>query len=234
MPSDRVIEILSVWVVLTWAGPASAATVTFDIVPTGAHAAGATEVVVAPGQEVPYEITASVTSDDTTAQDNNGLAFFTLTLETDLGVAQMAADKFDADIAQAFTLLAGLGTPSDDDLLEIGGGQNTFLPGAATTGVAVGQTQVLVRGRLTTPQTEDTFTISLAGSANAFDPGSDTSVSPATVSIGPGFTIRTEEGADADSTPPPTVSVCGCGTCGMLACSLLMLTLAGRAPRRRR
>lgn len=238
MRTDRVGNRLPIWLVLMLAGPASAATVTFEMVPVGGSAGD--EVVVAPGTEVAYELTATVTSDDSASSDNDGLAFFSVTVETDLGVTQIPADEFDSVIAQAFPFVQSLGRADDDDILEIGGGQNTFSPGSATTGLGVGQAQLLARGRLITPTSEGTFTITPTASANVFDPGSDTSVSVADSVVATGFTIRTQEGAGTDPEPgPPSPPLCGSGTASMAAGSLLLLALLrfanlGRAARRDR
>jgi hypothetical protein len=211
------------------AGVSPAATVTFNIVPEGGSAGDT--VTVAPGASVDYRIEAIVTSDDPVTTDNNGLAFFSVDVLTDLGVTQSAADAFDPAIGSAFPLVQSLGQPSDDDILEIGGGQNIFSSGTAVTGIGVGATQTLATGSLTTPSTEGTFTITLDASANVLDTGTDTSASTANVVTGSGFTISTMQdtgngdgdgGGNGDTTPPPTGG-CGSGAPLFAAATFLML-----------
>jgi hypothetical protein len=178
------------------ARPAAAATVQFDIFPIGGQ--GGDVVVVAPGEPVSYELTALVSSDSPDEQDNNGLAFFSVTVETDLGVGQMPADALDPVIAAAFSIAQGLGTPADDDLIQIGGGQNTFVEGSAAAGIALDHVQLLARGSLQTPQMEGTFTVIVRAPSppNVLNPGSTTRVTQANVLDTAGFTIRIRAAGD--------------------------------------
>lgn len=86
----------------------SAATVTFDIQPDGLS--GTNAVVVEPGQDVPYILTAIVTPDDPINVDNNGLAFFRVHIRTDLGVTQRPVDEFEPIIGDNFTIQQNPGT----------------------------------------------------------------------------------------------------------------------------
>jgi hypothetical protein len=172
-------------------GPALATTVRFDIVPT--NAPNATTVQVTPGTDVPYDLYALVSSDDAATPDNNGLAFFTVDVTTNLGVPQQPLTAFTAQIGQLFTIVQSLGTPNDDDILQIGGGQNTFAGGTSQGGVAVGTQRTLIgQGVLKTPAATGVFSVGLADTsrANVFNPGSVTSAKQATFVAGPGFAVR--------------------------------------------
>lgn len=183
---------------LITAGPVSAATVRFTLVPAADNAA--TQVRVTPGAEVPYQVYVQVTSDTPSIPDNNGLAFFTFVIDTDLGVQQRPLDAFSTLVGQAFPIVQGLGTVRDDDILEIGGGQNTFAGGAVTSGVGVGQAQLIGSGRFITPTTPGLYTVKIrdGATANVFASGSIASARPGTISLGPGFTI-----VAANSVTPP-------------------------------
>ena len=66
-------------------------------------------------------------------------------------------------------------------MLEIGGGQNTFVSGEAVSGIAVDNLQLLAKGMLVTPDTEGSFSVTLDAAANVLEVGSDTSVRAAEV-----------------------------------------------------
>ena len=145
---------------------AHGATATFDIVPADADPASIVrledrtivpiegtndfEVRVQPGGEVPYEIYVTVTSDLPAANDNGGLAFFSVTVATNFGVEQLPVDELDPTIAQLFPIVQSLGSPVLDNIVQIGGGQQTFT-GAIQFNVAVNNRTLLARGRLITP-----------------------------------------------------------------------------------
>jgi len=175
--------------VLSLAGAAFATTVRIDVVPASDN--NATSVTATPGSEVAYQIYIQVISDNTATADNNGLAFFTVDILTDLGVEQPAMDSFSALVNQAFTVVRSLGTPQDDDILQIGGGQNTFAGGTVTAGIGSGEGQLIGQGRLITPSAEGSHTVAIGPSsqANVFAAGSLTSAGQATLQAGPGFTI---------------------------------------------
>jgi hypothetical protein len=185
---------------LAWANTATATTVRFDVVPTADNAA--TSVTYAPGAAVPYQIYAQVISDDTTTADNNGLAFFSLELTTNLTVTQRALTAFPTQIAQAFTLVQSLGTLTNDDIAQIGGGQNT--PGGGTVTAGIGSTRQLIgEGNFVAPTTLGTYTVGIGPSTSAqvLAAGSLTNVKQATIQAGPGFSIVV-----AETTTPTTSS----------------------------
>ena len=142
------------------------ATATFDIVPADADPAGIVrledrvivpiegtsdfQVRVLPGGEIPYEIYVTVTSDLPAASDNGGLAFFSVNVATNLGVTQPPVDELVPAIAQLFPIVQSLGSPIGDDVVQIGGGQQTF-GGDVQFNVAVNQRTLLARGRVITP-----------------------------------------------------------------------------------
>lgn len=182
-------------------GVATAATVRFDVVPT--DNVTATEIQVTPGSEVGYDLYAQVTSDNADTADNNGLSFFTLDVTTNLGVAQPALTQFETQIGQLFSIVQSLGTPQDDDIVQIGGGQNSFAGGNAQAGIGTGSERILIgQGRFITPDTLGTFSIGIADTsrANVFAAGSTTSASQATFLAGPGFAIVTTDTPDNDVT----------------------------------
>jgi len=127
---------------------------------------------VAPGGTVDYEITGLVSSGD-----NLGLALCGVDLTTDTGVAQGQAVEgtsmapFVKD--DGITNPAGYGGTVDaDDLLQIGGGQNTigndgiaphpaYPSGVVVEGIAQGSSVVLAEGTITAPATPGTYTVSL-------------------------------------------------------------------------
>jgi len=157
----------SVILAMMLVGHGSAATFTVQI-----EATSSTSVV--PGGTVHYQITGLLTDDG-----NLGLAVFGVDLETNTGVAQPQAT---ADTAMApFVKNAGLanplgygGTPAGDDLLQIGGGQNSigndgvgpnppYPSGVVHEGIALGTSVVLAEGVIQAPDVEDTtYTVSLA------------------------------------------------------------------------
>ncbi len=185
---------------------ATAATVRFDIAPAGGEPGDA--VSAGPGDEVCYELTAIVTSDDPAASDNDGLAFFAVNVETDLGVTQSPVDELEPVIADNFPIVQSLGTPAADDVLSIGGAQNTFT-GDVQTGIALGQTQVLARGRLVMPGAPGTFTVAgPTGTANVFRVGSTTAVDRADIETGPGFTITVTTDPLAGACPDDVAVQC--------------------------
>jgi hypothetical protein len=185
-------------VILACSASAFAATATFDILSPDADG----EVLVLAGDPVSYEIFVTVTSDEAAALDNSGLAFFSITVATDLGITQNPAEEFDPTVAQQFPTVQSLGTPVDDDITQIGGGQNTF-GGTIQYGVALNQQTFLARGTLLTPtQTLGTFTVTIGANttANVFLPGDVPTAQSANVVAGQGFTIRTTDQLPDDGT----------------------------------
>jgi len=197
--------------------PATAATVTYNIVP--ASDPEATSRTIKTGSRIEYRITADVTSDNPSAEDNSGLAAVIVDVETDLGVAQPAATSLDPVIADNF-LFPSLGTPRNDDLEGIGGAQAAF--GSPITGVGQDETLIVARGFLQTPNAEGTFTVVIGDGSVAnvltADPTSVPNVVAATVEIGNGFTIITDDAAPEDpgggnggGTTPPIGDLSGLG-----------------------
>lgn len=186
---------------LVLAGAASATTVRFDVVPTSDTSA--TSVTVTPGAEVPYQVYVHVISDNTTTVDNNGLSFFTLEVLTNLTVAQQPLSNFATLIADSFTVVQSLGTVQDDDIVQIGGGQNTFAGGTVTAGIGSGSGwQLIGEGKFLTPTTEGSYTVAPGSDslANVFAAGSTTSATQATLQLGPGFTIVVAEASTSTTT----------------------------------
>ncbi len=127
---------------------------------------------VGPGGTVDYEVTGLVSSGD-----NLGLALCGVDLTTDTAVAQGQADaggsmgSFVKD--DGITNPAGYGGTVDaDDLLQIGGGQNTigndgvpphpaYPSGVVVLTVAQGSSVVLATGTITAPAAPGTYTVSL-------------------------------------------------------------------------
>lgn len=154
---------------------ARAATVTFSIVAVDADGSvlDGNEVIVQPGAEVPYILTAVVSS-DIDVIDNDGLASFSIDLGTDLLVQQPPIDEFDPEIALWFAMDQSEGTPSagpvegvDEDVVGISGSQNAHDPGQVVPGVAAEQVQVIGRGRLRTPEVEGDFAAGILDSSAA-------------------------------------------------------------------
>jgi hypothetical protein len=183
---------LSGWIAV-WAGVATAATVRFDVVP--AINVNATEVTVGRAEQVPYQVFVQVISDDIAMPDNNGLAFFSLGITTDFGIQQPPLDAFAPLIAQSFTSVQSLGIPQDDDLIRIGGGQNTLAGGAVIPGIGSNQQVLVGQGRFLTPTQLGSYRVGIASDsqANVLQPGSLTSAVQANVQAGPGFTVRVVE-----------------------------------------
>ena len=182
---------------------AFAATVVFDVVPVADLADG--KIVVTPGEQVAYQLTALVKSDDADTVDNNGLVYFNVSIQTDSGIVQAAMASFKTLIAESFTLFPSLGTPTDDDILGISGRQD--LDNARDVVTEVAQTlQVLGGGVLNTPTTEETFTVKVGNDsiANVLEADSTQNTMAVTVEIGDGFVISTGGSTDDDTTDDDT------------------------------
>jgi len=136
--------------------------------------AATSSTTVGLGNSVSYQIT-GVLSDD----GNLGLAAFGVDLQTNTGLDQPSATEGPSMGSfvknEGITNPAGYGgTANADDLLQIGGGQNTIgndpndpnLPaypgGVVVTGIAVGTPVVLATGSVTAPTTEGAYEVSLA------------------------------------------------------------------------
>ncbi len=172
-------RLIAAWLaVMAAAGVASAATVGFGI-------EAASCPIVAPGATVAYQITCTVSDGD-----NSGLAAFGVDVLTDLGYEQQQAATPASAVASfvrndGFTNPAGFGgIPGDgncggvnDDLLQIGGAQNTigntgspypdYPAGSVTLNVGQGGKVVVATGELVVPATapDGHYSISLG---NAF------------------------------------------------------------------
>jgi len=173
---------------------AMAATVTFDLAPVATTTGN--EVVVAPGQTVAYQLIAIVVS-DTEVADNHGLEAFTVSIQTNSGVAQPPLDAFGPLIAQHLTVFPSLGTAQDDRILDITASQ-LGLGAPFFEGIGVGQAVVLATGHFNTPATEGAFTVKVADNPTAFVVGAGSKEGlaiPANGHAGPGFTIRTSSAA---------------------------------------
>jgi hypothetical protein len=194
-------------------GEAGATTVTFNVVPTADPTA--TSVTAAPGAEVPYQLFAQVISDTAGTPDNNGLSFFSVDITTNLGVTQQPLDSFDPQIATTFTVTQSLGTPQGGNVLQsnivqIGGGQNTFAGGTVRAGIGTGNTPTLLgTGRFLTSTTVGSYSVGVASTsqANVFLPVSLSSAKQATVTTGPGFTIIVTPSTTPSTTPTVQFSV---------------------------
>ncbi len=182
--------------------PASGATVVFDIAPASSPLSSA--LTIQTGSDLDYVLTAVVLSDDAGQDDNSGLAGFDIDIETNLGVAQQAATSFDLVIEQNFTVGLSLGSVVGDDILQITGEQPASTD--PRTGVAQGDVLELASGTLITPSTEDTFTVSISSDSLATVFKTSVSTLPntesATVLIGEGFTITTDDDAEPDPGAP--------------------------------
>lgn len=176
---------------------APAAIVVYDIVP--ASDPNAPSRTIQTGSRIEYMITADVLSDDPNVPDNNGLAAVIVDVQTDLGVAQPPADSL-ADVISENFLFPSLGTPTDDDIEQIGGSQATFA--TIVTGVGLDETLIVARGFLQSPDVEGTFTVTVSpdSTANVFTAdGNDVpDIVAATVEVGDGFTIITDDAAPVD------------------------------------
>ncbi|HUW81922.1 MAG TPA: hypothetical protein VMZ31_03880 [Phycisphaerae bacterium] len=186
------VGLLTAVVAIAYAGSAWGATFTVEIAATSSTTVG-------PGGSVSYEIT-GVVSDD----GNLGLGIFGVDLQTDTVVAQLGATE--GPSCGPFVKNAGItnpagygGTADSDDLLQIGGGQNTIgndpndpnLPaypgGVVVEVIALGTPAVLATGSVTAPTTEGTYNVSLANpfaSVLVEDMGSFYRVEAATASVG--------------------------------------------------
>jgi len=186
------VGLLTAWVAMGCASFAWGATFTVEIVATSSTTVG-------PGGSVSYEITGIVSD-----EGNLGLGIFGVDLLTDTTVAQPGA--MEGPSMGSFVKNAGItnpagygGTADSDDLLQIGGGQNTIgndpndpnLPaypgGVVVEGVALGTPAVLATGSVTAPMTEGTYNVSLANpfaSVLVEDMGSYYRVEAATASVG--------------------------------------------------
>jgi len=173
---------------------ALAATVTFDLAPVAATTGN--EVVVAPGQTVAYQLLAIVAS-DTEVADNHGLEAFTVSIQTDSGIAQPPLDAFGPLIAQYLTAFPSLGTAQVGDILDITASQ-LGLGTPFFEGIGVGEAVVLATGRFNTPAAEGAFTVKVADNPTAFVVGAGSKEGLAIQAngrAGPGFTIRTSSAA---------------------------------------
>ena len=186
------VGVLTAVVAMACAGSAWGATFTVEIAATSSTTVG-------PGGSVNYEITGVVADDG-----NLGLGIFGVDLQTDTAVAQASATE--GPSMGSFVKNAGItnpagygGTADSDDLLQIGGGQNTIgndpndpnLPaypgGVVVTGIALGTPVVLATGSVTAPMIEGTYNVSLANpfaSVLMENMGSYYRVEAATASVG--------------------------------------------------
>jgi hypothetical protein len=169
-------SIVGLVVLATLSIASATTTLTLELVPTSG-------TTVPPNGMVSYKITGVVPNDG-----NLGLAAFGVDVLTNTGVRQSQA-KPDAAIKQYFTQLGGFTNPigfggtsadgdaggRDDDLLQIGGSQNTigndgiapnprYPSGTVQTGLAVGTPIVLATGTVKLPATAATYTVSLGAS----------------------------------------------------------------------
>ncbi len=191
----------AVGVICGLATPTLGATVTYDVRIRGS---ALTEITVAPGTPVEYEITAKVAS-DTAVADNHGLASFTVHVRVGTDVVQVPLEAFSDVVTQHFTFGQSLGTGSAGLVQDISAAQ-LGLGSQLHEGVGVDQAAVLGRGKIQTPTTETSFTAKIEVSA---DQGSKVAgagsqqgrVVAAASAAGPGITIRT---SNAAPTPEPT------------------------------
>jgi len=164
---------------------------------------------VAPGGTVDYQVTGLVSSGD-----NLGLALCGVDVTTDTGIAQDQAvagasmGPFVKD--DGITNPAGYGGTVDaDDLLQVGGGQNTigndgisphpaYPSGTVVEGIAQGSSVVLATGTITAPATPGTYTVSLAdpfGNVLLADQGGGVyTVEAATASVGTSGSFQIDVG----------------------------------------
>ncbi len=184
---------------LVFAEVAVATTVRYNIVPASNRTARTRTVQT--GSQIEYFVTAEVLSDETEL-DSDGLSLFTVNVLTNLEVTQPAATEFIQFIRQTFTLFPSLGTPVGDNIEGIGASQSTFGSARVITGVGQSGPQELVRGFLQTPDREGTFVVSIDrnSSANVLRPNFAVSggVRTATIEVGGGFTIITDDDAPVD------------------------------------
>jgi hypothetical protein len=212
---------------------ASAGTLTLAIEADEGGGSWVSSITVAPDATVDVRIT----GDLTTADGNKGLALFGVTLVSggaapmnlseDVGggvrrldlVRPLSADMQNFDRNLGLTNPPGptdtgyRGTPSGNDLLQVGGGQNTINnitapyptgPIALWVGHA-GHTQTLAEFTLTAPSDAGTYTIALDGGfANQLDTENQpTSVTPATIDDDSTLTII----VGGDTVPPEFAAV---------------------------
>ena len=175
------------------AGVAGAATVRFDIVPISNPRA--TQITVGRAAEIPYQILVEVFSDDPGQVDNNGLSFFSIGVTTDFGIQQPPLDSFSPVIAQSCTSIQSLGIPQGDDLVQIGGGQDTLTGGSVTPGIGTNQQVTIGQGRLLAPTQLGSYRVGIASNsqANVLLPSSLGRATQANVQAGPGFTVLVVE-----------------------------------------
>jgi len=135
--------------------------------------AATSSTTVTPGGSVGYEITGELTD------GQFGMAAFAVDLQTNTGVGQPQATDSDPEMGAfardvGFANPAGyMGTQADDDLIQVGGAQNTigndgvvpnppYPSGSVVTNVAVGSSVVLATGTVTAPAGPGTYTVNLA------------------------------------------------------------------------
>ena len=135
------------------AAAASAATVTYDLVPVADPAVRT--MTVAPGAGVQVQLTVLLEPE---GSPTNGLANVTVSLYTDLGIAQTPL-TLDPGFTAVFPLFANGGTVENDDLIQIGGFQN--LGGTPTTGIGLGAPLIVGTTTLKTPATPGTYEAAL-------------------------------------------------------------------------
>ena len=179
--------------------PSTVSGATFVIGIVSADDPEADQITVAPGDRIAYTVIGEVFSDDDTTPDNEGLAGLVFDILTDFGVEQPPADEIDAAVTAVLNADSSTGTSNNDDILILGAAYSN--PESTTTGLAVGDTQVIARGELITPQTEGTFSVTIGPNLVATvlvrrDDGSLT-VSDATVETEIGLTIITDASVDA-------------------------------------
>jgi hypothetical protein len=152
------------------------------------ESSGSNEVWVQAGDTVNYAVVGELAG-----TDNQGLAFFTFDLSFDGGPLPPADAPTSAEMLN-FAIPLGInnplggvyddagfgGTPSNGDLLQCGGGQNTinqgfaaFPSGSVVTGIAAaGAPETLLTGSFTAPATDGDYTLSLLNLlANAISAG---------------------------------------------------------------
>ncbi len=149
--------------------------------------------VVEPGALVPYELGVFVQLTPT-LPDVNGLASFDVNILTTLGRLQPPLSSFNAIVQEAFPVSVSLGTPTDDDILNITGMQD--LAGITSSSIALGRRQIIGTGQFVTPFTEGDFDATVTGTASVLNTGVNPfqpTLQPADVGISRGFTIQTRK-----------------------------------------
>lgn len=152
-------------------------------------------VVIQPGAVVPFQVVATVTSNQ--AATTAGLASFDFGVTTNFGVAQTTPLAFGPAVSPIFTVNQNLGIPIADDVLGIAGGQDIGSTGNISTGFAAGTQQVIATGQLLAPSTEGTFVVDLAGNATIFNTSPFLTTVPATTTT-TGFTVVTQFPSQAE------------------------------------